>query len=125
MKTVFLDTNTIISGTSFSGPEADLLSQPGLRLVTADVCRDELLGVTREKFDQFGSETRKVAVKEVENSLMDIDVIDEDEYLQELDRAKRLVDGENDRKVLAAALFVEPDYFVTGDQDLRKDKVQR
>lgn len=125
MKTVFLDTNTIISGTFFSGPEAELLSQSGLRLVTADVCREELLEVTREKFDQFGPETKKTAVTEVENSLMDIDVIEEDEYRQEFDRAKGLIEGENDRRVLAAALSLKPDYFVTGDQDFRSEEIQR
>lgn len=124
MKTVFVDTNIIISGTFFSGPEAELLSHPGLRLVTADVCKEELLRVTREKFDQFGTETRRLAVKEVENSLMDIDIIPGEEYVQELERADTLITGENDRRILAAALYAKPDYFVTGDQDFQKDEIQ-
>lgn len=123
MKTVFLDTNIIISGTFFSGPEADLLSHPELKLVTAGICEEELLKVTKEKFGQFGSETKKVAIKEVENSLMDIDVVVEEEYLKKLDKARNLITGKNDQKVLAAALSVNPDYFITGDQDFQKDEI--
>ena len=124
MKTVFIDTNIIISGTFFSGPEAELLSQSGLRLVTADVCKEELLKVTREKFDQFGSETSRVAVKEVEKSLIDIDFIPKEEYAQELEKAKTLINGENDRRILAAALYVKPDYFITGDKDFQSEEIQ-
>ena len=125
MQMVFLDTNVIISGTFFSGLEADLLSPANLRLVTADVCQNELLEVTRRKFSQFGYETQKVALKEVKNSLIDVDVIVWNQYSSQLELARNLVTGENDQKVLAAALHVDPDYFVTGDQDFHQNDIRK
>lgn len=113
----------IISGTFFSGLDADLLSQSGLRFVTADVCREELLEVTAQKFDRFGSQTKKVAIKAVEKSLIDIHIIAWDQYFQQFEKARSLITGENDQKVLAAALHVDPDHFVTGDQHFQKNEI--
>jgi hypothetical protein len=43
-------------------------------------------------------------------------------YLME---ATKLVNEKNDRKILAAVLFVKPDYFVTGDKYFHTEMVKR
>lgn len=122
---VFIDTNILISGTFFSGPEAELLNHSRPDFVTADICQKELIGVCEEKFSEFGAKTKEVALKEAKDALLDIDIIPFKEYSSELDEAKKSVKGENDRKVLAAALKVDPDYFISGDKHFHTEQVRR
>jgi len=55
MKTVFIETIVIISGIFFSGLEAKVLDSRELRLVTADICREETLEVAERKFEDLSS----------------------------------------------------------------------
>ncbi|MCX2818685.1 hypothetical protein EGH25_04885 [Haladaptatus sp. F3-133] len=48
--TVFVDTNILVSGIFFDGPEAELLDTRGIRLVTAEVCKEELKDVSSRKW---------------------------------------------------------------------------
>lgn len=120
---VFADTNVILSGTFFSGPEARLLSLPGPKLVTADICREEALEVCEEKFKEFGTPTKRIALERIERSFLDVDIVPEEEYSEKLNEAKRLVKGENGRKVLAAVLTTNPDFFVSGDKHFKAKRV--
>ncbi|MBS3790799.1 MAG: putative toxin-antitoxin system toxin component, PIN family [Candidatus Thermoplasmatota archaeon] len=122
MITVFIDTNVIISGIFFSGLEAKILDSRELRLVTADICREETLEVVERKFEVLSSRSLEKVLDEVEEALMDIEVVEE--YREKMDIAERCVEGENDRKVLAAVLAYEPDYFVTGDGDFHNEDVK-
>ncbi|MFP4142129.1 MAG: putative toxin-antitoxin system toxin component, PIN family [Thermoplasmata archaeon] len=122
MITVFIDTNVIISGIFFSGLEANILDSRELRLVTADICREETLEVVERKFEDLSSRSLEKVLDEVEEALMDIEVVEE--YGDKMDIAERCVDGENDRKVLAAVLAYEPDHFVTGDGDFDDEDVK-
>ncbi len=56
---------------------------------------------------------------------MDIEVIKEEEYREKMDAAERCLDGENDRKVLAAVLAYEPDFFITGDGHFHNEEVEK
>jgi len=124
MLTVFVDTNVIISGIFFSGLESKILDSRDLKLVTADICKEETVEVVKRKFDELSSNSLEKVLKEVEDALMDIDLIDEEEYRGKMDAAERCVDGKNDRKVLAAVLAYEPDHFITGDGDFYNEEVK-
>ncbi|MFW5898602.1 MAG: putative toxin-antitoxin system toxin component, PIN family [Candidatus Saliniplasma sp.] len=124
MLKVFIDTNIIISGIFFSGLESKILDSRDLRLVTADICREETMEVVKRKFNDLGSKSLDKVLEEVEEALMDIEFIKEEEYRSEMDFAKKCVRGENDIKVLAAVIAVEPDHFITGDSDFHKEEVE-
>jgi len=123
---IFIDSNIIISGTFFSGLESTLLSLEDVDLITADICKEEVLGVTKRKFRSFGVETLRIALEEVKNSFSDVIVISENDYAHNIEKAKDLIkDKVNDQKVLAAVLTIKPDYFVTGDKDFDKDEIKK
>lgn len=39
--------------------------------------------------------------------------------------ARNLITGEKDQRVLSAALHVDPDYFVTGDQNFHQNDIRK
>lgn len=122
--TVFVDTNILVSGIFFDGPEAELLDTRGVRLVTAEVCREELVEVAVRKADAFGV-SEDGAREMLEGALMDIDVVPEGEYEDRYDEAAGVVGEGNDGEVFACVLSVGPDYFVTGDGDFHVEEVER
>ncbi|MBS3816486.1 MAG: putative toxin-antitoxin system toxin component, PIN family [Candidatus Thermoplasmatota archaeon] len=122
MITVFIDTNVIISGMFFSGLEAKILDSRELKLVSTNICREETLEVVERKFEDLSSRSLEKVLDEVEEALMDIEVVEG--YREKMGVSKRCVEGENDRKVLAAVLSYEPDYFVTGDGDFHNEEVE-
>jgi len=124
MKTVFVDTNVLVSGAFFDGPEAELLDTRRLRLVTAEVCERELKEVAVRKSDAFGV-SEDGARGMVGGALVDIEVVLGEEYEDMYDEATKIVGEGNDAEVLAAALAAEPDYFVTGDEDFHVDGVRQ
>ncbi|MGM0510936.1 MAG: PIN domain-containing protein [Thermoplasmatota archaeon] len=125
MISVFVDTNIIISGIFFSGLEAEVLRYKDIKLVSADICREEALDVAERKFDVLSSKSLEKVLHEVEEALMDIDFIERKEYEEKIQEAESLVGGENDSKVLAAVLHVEPDHFITGDGDFDNEEVRK
>lgn len=124
MITVFIDTNIIISGIFFSGQESQILDSRELKLMTADICREETLEVVERKFEDLSSNSLENVLEEVEEALMDIEVIKEKGYREKMDIAEKYVDGENDRKVLAAVLAYQPDYFITSDGHFHNEEVE-
>ena len=123
MKTVLVDTNILVSGVFFDGPEATLLDSRRPRLVTAEVCERELTQVAVRKSDAFGV-SEEGAREMVGGALVDIDVVPAEKYGEMYDEAVEMVGEGNDGKVLACALTVEPDYFVTGDEDFHVEEVK-
>jgi len=124
MISVFVDTNIIISGIFFSGLEAEVLRYKDIKLVSADICKEETLEVAERKFDELSSKSLEKVLHEVEEALLDIDFIGRNEYEGKIQEAEKLVDGENDSKVLAAVLYIEPDHFITGDDDFHNEGVK-
>ena len=112
---VFVDTNTLVSGVFFPGLENTLLNLYEIELVTADICVSELFRVARRKYSALGVETEKVALEETGIALEDTRVIAKADYESKLETAKGLLGHQNDQRILAAALTEKPDYFVTGD----------
>lgn len=102
-----------------------MLALGDLELETADICKDEILEVTKRKFKSFGVKNLEIAMKEVENSFSDIKIIPKEEYKNRIDDAKILIPNKvNDQKVLAAVLASKPDYFITGDEDFHTKEIK-
>ena len=116
---VFIDTNIIITGVFFSGYEVLLLNLPQIDIFTADVCIEESRNVVQRLFRQ----NKEKSLAELWNSMISFDIVHENEYSSLVPQVKILIPNKNnDQKVLAAALYVDPDYFISRDSDFdRKD----
>jgi len=113
---IFVDSNVIISGTFFPGLESVVLRIVDADIISADICYEEVLEVARRKFKNFRIEEKIIALEEVKKSFEGIKIIRENGYKGKMKEASKFVRGKNDRKVLAAVLAVNSDYFVTGDK---------
>jgi len=60
----------------------------------------------------------------VEMALTDISIIPRTKYHHKLKEAESLVAHKKDIPILAAVLFTEPDYFLTGDEHFFTDKIK-
>lgn len=124
-KTIFVDTNILLSGIFFRGNEAKLLSTLNVELITSDTVIQEIGKVAQIKFKPLKVESRRIALQEIDNSLRDISkIIKKSVYSRKIREAQRLVAGKEDAKILAAVLATEPDYFITGDKHFHTKKVK-
>lgn len=121
---IFLDTNILISGIFFHGLESTLLKIPDVLLITSDVNYQEVVEVVRRKFKKLHREILKIALEEVGKAFEDIKIVSEREWKTRFKEADEFLSG-NDQKILAAVLFAEPDYFVTGDEDFHKPEIKK
>ena len=120
---IFIDTNIIITGTFFSGYESLLIKISGADFVTADVCLEEARNVTSRS--NFKDDT-SIALKKLENTFMVLKVINAEKYSYLLPRAKFLIPKKiNDQRVLAAAMHLQPNYFVSRDTDFDKKNIKQ
>lgn len=113
MKRVFLDTNTLLSGIVFSGPEHELLKKGvkrGFELVTSEDVIGELVEVINRKFPQ-----KSFLVKEF-LQLAEIKIVRRKSYARLIE--KQTARDPNDRHVLAAASAAGCSVIVSGDKDL-------
>ena len=125
-KKIFVDTNVVISGTFFEGNESKLLSLEDIDLYTSDVVVKELKDVAMRKFASLKMEDKRIALIEIERSLIDFAVVmEEKDYKRNIGKAKKLISKGKDSKILAAVLTIKPDYFVTGDKDFQSTKIKK
>ena len=125
-KIVFLDANVIISGTFFEGNESKLISLEDIDLYTSDIVVKEAKEVAIKKFKSLKTEDKRIALMEIERSLIDfVSIVEEKDYLKKVGEARKLIRKEKDSKILAAVLAVKPDYFVTGDKDFHTFKMKQ
>jgi len=125
-KKIFIDANVIISGTFFEGNESKLISLEDADLYASDVVIKEVKDVAMRKFKSLKVEDKRIALIEIERSLIDFEVIvKEKDYKRNIGRAKKLIRKEKDSKILAAVLAINPDYFVTGDKDFHNFKIKQ
>ena len=125
-KKIFIDANVIISGTFFEGNESKLISLEDADLYTSDVVIKEVKDVAMRKFKSLKIEDKRIALMEIERSLVDFEVIVKEKYYKRnIGRAKKLIRKEKDSKILAAVLAINPDYFVTGDKDFHNFKIKQ
>ena len=125
-KKIFIDANVIISGTFFEGNESKLISLEDVDLYTSDVVIEEVKDVAMRKFKSLKMEDKRIALMEIERSLVDLEVIvKEKDYKECIEKAKKFIRKEKDLKILAAVMTINPDYFVTGDKDFHNFKVKQ
>ncbi len=121
---VFLDTNILLSGLFFEGNEARILDFVELDIVTSEDVVDELRMIVKKKLKYLKNRTLEIALAETEKALTDITVIPRTKYNHKLKNAEFLITHKKDVPILAAVLYVKPDYFLTGDAHFFTDKVK-
>jgi predicted nucleic acid-binding protein len=112
---VFVDTNVLLSGIFFEGNESSILDLVELNLLTSEDVVNELRKVVRKKLKYLKERTFEIALAETEKALTDIVVIPRTKYSHKIKEAGMLIKHKKDIPILAAVLYVKPDYFLTGD----------
>lgn len=121
---VFVDTNILLSGIFFEGNESNILDMVELDLITSEDAVDELRGIVRKKLKYLRERTFEIALAETEKALSDIVIIPRKQYSHKLKDAEFLIRHKKDIPILAAVLYVRPDYFLTGDAHFFTDTVK-
>ena len=121
---IFLDTNILISGIFFKGNESKILDMPEVDLITCEDVVYELKNVTKKKLKYLDQRNLEIALLEVDRALSDIDILPREKYLKKYLKAEALIAHEKDTPILAAALYANADYLLTGDSHFFTDKVK-
>lgn len=121
---IFLDTNILISGIFFDGNESKILDMPEVDLITCEDVVYELKNVTKKKLKYLDQRNLEIALVEVDRALSDIDILPREKYLEKSLEAEALIAHKKDIPILAAALYANADYLLTGDSHFFTDKVK-
>ena len=121
---IFLDTNILISGIFFDGNESKVLDMPEVELITCEDVVYELKSVTKKKLKYLDQRSLEIALLEVDRALSDIDILPRENYLKKSLEAEALIAHRKDIPILAAALYANADYLLTGDSHFFTDKVK-
>ncbi|MCJ7747440.1 MAG: PIN domain-containing protein [Desulfobacterales bacterium] len=121
---VFVDTNVLLSGIFFEGNESSILDMVELNLLTSEDVVNELRKVVRKKLRYLKERTFEIALAEIEKALSDIVIIPRTKYSHKLKEAEFLIKHKKDIPILAAVLYVKPDYFLTGDAHFFTDHIK-
>jgi len=121
---VFLDTNILLSGIFFDGNEAKILDLVEIEFVTSEDVVEELRKVVKKKLKYLKERTFEIALSETERALSDITVISRSKYNHKIKEAESLITHKKDVSILAAVLYLKPDYFLTGDAHFFTDKIK-
>ena len=121
---VFVDTNILLSGIFFEGNESSILDMVELDLITCEDAVVELQRVVRKKLKYLKERTFEIALAETEKALTDIAIIPRTKYSNKIKEAEFLIKHKKDIPILAAVLFVKPDYFLTGDAHFFNDNIK-
>jgi predicted nucleic acid-binding protein len=122
---VFVDTNILLSGIFFEGNESSILDMVELDLITSEDAVVELRKVVRKKLKYLKERTFEIALAETEKALSDIVIIPRTKYSHTLKKeAEFLIKHKKDIPILAAVLYVKPDYFLTGDAHFFTDHIK-
>jgi predicted nucleic acid-binding protein len=121
---IFLDTNILISGIFFEGNESKILDMPEVDLITCEDVVYELKNVTKKKLKYLDQRNLEIALLEADKALSDIEILPREKYLEKTSEAEDLIAYEKDIPILAAALYANADYLLTGDSHFFTDKVK-
>ena len=121
---IFLDTNILISGIFFEGNESKILDMPEVDLITCEDVVYELKNVTKKKLKYLNQRNLEIALMEVDRALSDIEILPREKYLEKALEAEGLIADKKDIPILAAALYANTDYLLTGDSHFFTDKVK-
>jgi predicted nucleic acid-binding protein len=121
---VFIDTNILLSGIFFEGNESSILDMVELDLITSEDAVQELRRVIKKKLKYLKERAFEIALVEAEKALTDIVIVPRTKYHHKLKEAELLIKHKKDIPILAAALYVKPDYFLTGDSHFFTDNIK-
>jgi predicted nucleic acid-binding protein len=121
---VFLDTNILLSGIFFEGNESKILDLVELDIITGEDVINELQRVIRKKLKYLKERTFEIALAETEKALSDITIIPRLKYNHKIKEAEGLITYKKDIPILAAVLYCDPDYFLTGDSHFFTEKIK-
>jgi len=121
---VFVDTNILLSGIFFEGNESSILDMVELNLITSEDVVNELRKVVRKKLKYLEERTFEIGLAEIEKALSDIVIIPRTKYSHKLKEAEFLIRHKKNISILAAVLYVKPDYFLTGDGHFFTDNIR-
>lgn len=121
---VFVDTNILLSGIFFEGNKSSILDLVELDLITSEDAVVELRRVVRKKLKYLKERAFEIALAETEKALSDIVVIPRTKYSHKLKEAEFLIKHKKDIPILAAVLYVKPDYLLTGDAHFFTDNIK-
>ena len=121
---IFLDTNILISCIFFEGNESKVLDMPEVDLITCEDVVYELKNVTKKKLKYLDQRNFEIALLEVDRALSDIEILPKEKYIDKSLEAEGLIAHKKDIPILAAALYANADYLLTGDLYFFTDKVQ-
>ncbi len=121
---IFLDTNILISGIFFEGNESEILDMPEVELITCEDVVYELKSVTKKKLRYLDQRNLEIALIEVDRALSDIEILPKEKYLDKSSEAQGLIAHKKDIPILAAVLYANADYLLTGDSHFFTDKVK-
>jgi len=121
---VLVDTNILLSGIFFEGNESSILDLIELDLITSEDAVVELQKVVKKKLKYLKERTFEIALAETEKALADIIIIPRNKYSHKLKEADFLIRHKKDIPILAAVLYVKPDYFLTGDAHFFTDNIK-
>ena len=114
MKKVMVDSNIIFSGLLYSGKPSEVLGslkRRGFRLLIPADELDEIRTVFKRKVSYKGY------LLEGFLKMTKAKIIPTKKYRGLIPAATELIEDKKDAPILACALAVKPDYFVTGDKD--------
>lgn len=121
MKKVMVDSNIIFSGLLYAGEPSEILRvlrKRGLRLLIPADELDEIRAVFRRKVSYreylLGAFLKTAKTR----------IIPTQRYRGLIPKAVKLIRDKKDAPILACALAVRPDYFVTGDKDFLTEEIQ-
>ena len=95
-----------------------------IELVTSEDTVEELRKVVKKKLKYLKERTFEIALSETERVLSDITIISRSKYNHKIKEAKSLITHKKDVPILAAVLYVKPDYFLTGDAHFFTDRIK-
>jgi predicted nucleic acid-binding protein len=122
---VFVDTNILLSGIFFEGNESSILDLVELGLITSEDAVFELRKVVKKKLKYLKERTFEIALAETEKALSDIVIVPRTKYSHKLREAEALMKYRKDIPILAAVLYIKPDYFLTGDMHFSTDQIKK
>jgi len=93
-------------------------------LITSEDAVVELRKVVKKKLKYLKERTFEIALAETEKALADVVIIPRNKYSHKLKEAEFLIKHKKDIPILAAVLYVKPDYFLTGDVHFFADNIK-
>ena len=97
---------------------------PEVDLITCEDVVYELKNVTKKKLKYLDQRNFEIALLEVDRALSDIEILPKEKYLDKSLEAEGLIAHKKGIPILAAALYANADYLLTGDLHFFTDKVQ-